>query len=480
MAENIRFIADLDARKFNRDVNTARKNARGIGSAIGAATKALTVATVAVGAFAGATAIGIKRAVDASSDLTESVNATRVVFGKYNDEFRRFGDEQQSVIKVTRAEFNQFGAQIGGILQNYGSGVQQSVKQTQGLISIAADLASVYNVDVQEALVAVRAGLVGETEGLRRFGIDISVNALQAAGLVTQASSQAEKAQARINLLTRQAAKVQGDAAATQMEYAAQSRLTGINITEIAATIGRKFEPVLLSGTIALNEMLVDLRAAFGDGGELSGGLQRIADFARVVVRNAVPAVRSTISFVVRLFDTIVDRFQVVIPAIAPLARDVSQFIISIYNTLYNTINPIFGTIKDNIQAVFNFLRDIGIGGGGVDLTSIAEKFDEIMTTIRQGFAELPEEIQGILKVIASSIIVAFLPLPPLLKVVLAPLISALLGAVGDLGKILSDGFNTLRERLAEEFPGLTQKLKNFGNTLRGVWAGVLAVLDFC
>jgi hypothetical protein len=48
---------------------------------------------------------------------------------------------------------------------------------SQKMVTLAADMASFNNADPAETLDALRAGLAGETEPLRRFGVSLSGDA---------------------------------------------------------------------------------------------------------------------------------------------------------------------------------------------------------------------------------------------------------------------------------------------------------------
>ncbi len=58
---------------------------------------------------------------------------------------------------------------IGALLQNMGMGLDATADNTTKLTQRAADMASVFNVDVSEALGAIQAGLRGEADPLERF-----------------------------------------------------------------------------------------------------------------------------------------------------------------------------------------------------------------------------------------------------------------------------------------------------------------------
>jgi hypothetical protein len=99
------------------------------------------------------------------------------------------------------------------------------------MVGLASDLASFNNTDPAEALEALRAGLTGETEPLKRYGINLNDATLKAEamrlGLDTTGStlSANTKAQAAYSLIMQQSSLAQGDFARTSAGLANQQRI---------------------------------------------------------------------------------------------------------------------------------------------------------------------------------------------------------------------------------------------------------------
>ena len=60
---------------------------------------------------------------------------------------------------------------------------RQGRRAVTKLTELGADLASFYNTDVSAALDAIRSGIVGESEPLRRYGVLLSETRVQAKAL---------------------------------------------------------------------------------------------------------------------------------------------------------------------------------------------------------------------------------------------------------------------------------------------------------
>ena len=102
---------------------------------------------------------------------------------------------------------------------------------SQGLVQLAADLASFNNIGVDEALLKLQSGLVGETEPLRALGVNLNAAAVQAEALKmglaanVETLTAADMAQARYALILQQTTTAQGDLARTSDGWANQNRI---------------------------------------------------------------------------------------------------------------------------------------------------------------------------------------------------------------------------------------------------------------
>ena len=214
----------------------------------------------------------------AASNLEESVNAVNVVFKDAAGTILEFSKTASRSVLLSQASFNQLATETGALLQNFGLSQQQAADQTLLLSQRAADLASVFNTDVSDALGAINAALRGETEPIRRYAADVTDATLQqfalAEGLdvTVAAMSQAEKAQLRLRVLMSQTADVQGDVANTSDSVANQTRRIRAEMADAAATIGTSLLPHLsrLLGHVA------SIATAVGDWLQANEGLARV------------------------------------------------------------------------------------------------------------------------------------------------------------------------------------------------------------
>ena len=130
--------------------------------------KGLAVAGGAAVAFS--VAVGVK-AVKAASNLGEQINKNRVVFGKGAKMILAFGKTTASSMGISNEKALEFAGTFGNMLVPMGIARLRAAQISKELVKLAADMASFNNASPEEVLEALRAGLAGETEPLRRFGI---------------------------------------------------------------------------------------------------------------------------------------------------------------------------------------------------------------------------------------------------------------------------------------------------------------------
>lgn len=190
------------------------------------------------------------KAIQAASDLNESVNAVNVVFGEASGKIEKFGKDSAESIGLSTRAFNQMATPLGAMLQNAGLGADKAADSTINLTKRAADMASVFNTDVSEAMTAIQAAMRGEADPIERFGVNMSAAAVQAEALALGINKSwnemtaEEKATARLSAFFKQTDKVAGDFANTSGELANQQRITAAETENLGARIGKNLIPV--------------------------------------------------------------------------------------------------------------------------------------------------------------------------------------------------------------------------------------------
>jgi hypothetical protein len=195
--------------------------------------------------YAAKTAIDfLGSAIEAASDLGEQTSKVSVVFGDANKRVLAFAGTTSQSLGISRREALTTAGTFGNLFRAIGLTTDTSADMSIQLVRTAADLASFNNASPQEVLEAMRAGLVGETEPLRRFGINISDAAMRAEllaeGIELQSGplTAAQKAQAAYQLILKQTTLAQGDFERTSGSLANQQRILSATWDDQKAKLG--------------------------------------------------------------------------------------------------------------------------------------------------------------------------------------------------------------------------------------------------
>jgi len=263
--------------------------------------------------------MGMKSIIGSASDLNEATNAANVTFGEGASIITDWGEKAATQAGLAKSEFFQMGAATGAMLQNFGLDSKEAADETINLTKRAADMASIFNTDVSDALGAVQSALRGESEPIRRYGVSMSVATIEAKALSmglgkttvdmtkvngimlkaegiqidyakavkkygaeslqareiaqkyketedqlaeamkggTTVLSQAEKTQAGLALFYQQTDKFAGDFVNTSDELANSGRILSAELKNEAAALGAQLLPYVLKAVTFLRELIV-------------------------------------------------------------------------------------------------------------------------------------------------------------------------------------------------------------------------------
>lgn len=291
MAENTVRIKVVAEDRASGQLGKVKQEASGMGGAFKAAQANWLALTAGIAAAGGAIAT-IKSMVGAASDLEESTSKARVVFGQFFPEVEKFAkDAAQSMGQSTQATLEAtatFGNLFTALEVLPGAATDMSME----LVKLSADLASFNNIGTEEALVALRSGIVGEAEPLRRLGVSINAATVELKAMelglaaTKKEITDADKVTARYALILEQTTTAQGDFERTSGGLANQQRILAAEVMNLQADLGTLLLPTMIEFTGAMIDAVGvanDLGAALGRlgsvqlpdflGGSVSGWL---------------------------------------------------------------------------------------------------------------------------------------------------------------------------------------------------------------
>ena len=306
----VKFISDIigatkGIKKVGDDLGTLGKQVdAGLGSKLkGIMPSFKTVAVAGSAAFAAATA-GAYKAIEAASDLSESQSKVGVVFGNSAKQVEDFAKASATSFGITRQAALEATGTYGNLFQAFGVGQGQAAEMSTTLVGLAADLASFNNTTVDDAILALRSGLSGETEPLKRYGIAINDVRLKEEarnmGLYSGkgALDITAKTQAAYALILKDSTLAQGDFERTSGGLANQQRILKAQLSDVTAQIGSVMIPAFLDAVSFINNSILPAFANFGSAlqeGGLAGGI----DFIATRFKEAAPKVLSALGEII-------------------------------------------------------------------------------------------------------------------------------------------------------------------------------------
>ncbi len=364
-------------------VTAGNNMAKGVGTGFGAKIKGY-IAPLAVG-FAGTfAAMGVanffRDSTNAASDFGESANAIKVAFGDSAGAIAALGETASTRLGLSSIAFNDIATRFSGFAGTIAGKSGDVAGVIDDLSTRGADFASVFNLNVNDALGIFQSGLAGETEPLRKFGIDLSAAAVQAFAVengIAKAGkemTEQEKVQARYGLLMQATAKTQGDFANTSDGLANQQRILGAQMTELQITVGNLLLPVLTGLASFANTVLIP--AFQGIFGFISENIPTILTFAGVlgtllIAFNAVRIATAAWSVVQGILNAVMAMNPLTLVAIAVAAliagivflatkttffQDAWKVMTKFVSDAWNTVTKFFDDTFKNIAGWFSGL----------------------------------------------------------------------------------------------------------------------------
>lgn len=433
-----------------------------------------TLGTVAV-ALAGALSVRAvtdfaKTSINAASDLEESLNALSVSYGAASEGIAKLGEDAATRLGVTQSAFNQAAVRFSAFAERIvgeGGNVEGFVDD---ITTRAADFASVFNIDVAEALQVFQSGLSGEAEPLKRFGINLLQSEVQAYALregiiaVGEQMTEEQKVQARYGLLMESTAKTAGDFANTSDGLANSQRILQANFQDMQATVGGALLPAFAALSAGLLPVVEQLGPVLGDAVEsLTPAIEDLAGQIPGLLSSFMPLVpmfvnligvvlqlaQAALPILVRLFESFIPTMEALLPPVMSLIDELLPPLADLFITLLDATLPI-------IEAVLPILTDLLVALAPI-LVKLVNAFLPLIDLIVPILTELLEFLIPILTTVAE-----------ILAVLLVEAVNYLIGTFEDFMTFL-EPFTKFFE---DTFGGIQTFFYTIINSLIGMWEG--------
>lgn len=405
-----------DASKFNKATAEATQHAStltsglqkvGTGMVIGAGIAAFHALSAAVGSAVGF----VQGSIKSASDLNETMSKVGVVFGDSAEAVVGWSQTAATALGMSSGQALAAAGDYGNLFVSMGLTGAKATEMSTSMVQLAADLGSFNNASPEQTLAAIRSGLLGESEPLKQFGVNLNEATIKAkamelgliettvsmedarlaelalqkatmevadatkkhglssmeaqTALAKQAKAQdtlekllagtpntltaAQKAQAAYAVILAQTATAQGDFARTSNGLANQQKIAEAKMADLSATIGQKLLPVALA-----------LQTAFVD--------KVIPAFESVF--NAVAPIGEAVGYVVEVLlsgDDVAQGFVETMEnlgekiGLGPLFRTLSEAIVDVASVAIPTISAAFdvmtGTVLPAVGGAFDWIR---------------------------------------------------------------------------------------------------------------------------
>lgn len=193
----------------------------------------------------------ISKGIKLSSDYTETMNLFTVSMGQYAEEAYNYAQTVSEAMGIDPAEWMKAQGTLMTLVKGFGVAGDRASVMSQQLTQLGYDLASFFNITVEDAMTKLESGIAGELEPLRRLGYDLSQAKLEAVATslgidkLVSSMTQAEKAELRYYAIMTQVTDAHGDMARTLNAPANQMRVLNAQVTQLGRAFGNFFIPLL-------------------------------------------------------------------------------------------------------------------------------------------------------------------------------------------------------------------------------------------
>lgn len=266
---------------------------------------AATLSITAIAAFG-------KSCIQLGSDLAEVQNVVDVTFGSMSKQVDVFSKNAITKFGLSETAAKKYMGIYGSMTRSFGFGEQQAYEMSAAITGLTGDVASFYNISLDQASTRLKAIWTGETESLKELGVVMTQNALDqyalanGYGKTTAKMSEAEKVMLRYSFVQNRLSLANGDFARTSHQWANQTRVLALQFESLKATIGQGlinvFTPVIqvINTVLAKMQTLANYFKAFTDalfgnagGSSSSNALSNAAGSSGAVADNLGNAAKS-------------------------------------------------------------------------------------------------------------------------------------------------------------------------------------------
>lgn len=327
----------VDNRRFRGALSAARKSAMALGDTVTAVARQVRFAFIGMAA-------GFGLAVKQAADAEEAASKFGFVFKDQAEDAGAALDEFAKRSNRSRYELRAMAGDLQALIGPMGGTIEESSRMSVEMAKLATDLSSFFNVSESDALTALRAGIVGEAEPLRRLGVQINAVKVEQEALAQGWIKSKDdltpliRTQAIYNIVMRETAQAQGDAERTAGSFTNQMRGLWAAIKDLSIDAASPFLGVLGDLIGMLREMLPSSERAR----EASERFAAAFDEARPTIRAFFDTAKSVVLGTIDIFRT---GFGYI-----------SEVVLRLWNWLTGSTSSTFQTVTEQVQDALDLI----------------------------------------------------------------------------------------------------------------------------
>lgn len=216
-------------------------------------------------------------AFNKSNEYIESLNLFKVSMGEASDAAMEYAETVSKAMGIDIAEWITGQGTFMRMATGFGIASDQAEIMSQNLTQLAYDMASFFNTDVETAMQKLQSGMSGQIKGLKAWGYNLSVAALQETALSlgieqsVRTMTEAQKAQLRYITLIQKSQGVMGDMAKTINTPANSMRILQAQMERLQRALGNivsvlitRYIPYIMAFVDVMEEAANALAKAWG------------------------------------------------------------------------------------------------------------------------------------------------------------------------------------------------------------------------
>jgi phage-related minor tail protein len=399
-----------------------------------------------------------------ASDLEENLNKVDVAFGNDAQTVKSWADNATAQFGLSKNAALEAASLFGDMGTAMGLTTGDAAEMSTNLAGLAGDLSSFKNIDVEQAMNALKGVFTGETESLKGLGIIMNQTNLKQfaedTGLVYDELSQAELVTLRYNYVLENTKNAAGDYARTSDGTANSIRTLQATVSNLTAELGTALLPIITP----IIQKITEFAQSFAGLDE--GTKNTIVTVGLVIA--AIGPLLTVIGTVISTIGTIMTMAPALSAAIGALSGPIGLVVVAIAGAiaagialwknwdtvkiavakLYVAIQTAFQNILSTATTIFNNLR-----------STISSIVSSISSTVSSVFNNIRSTVTGIVSSISSTVSSVFGSIP-----------GAISGAIGGVVGIVSGVFDNVRSTISNAINGAKDTVLGAVNSIKGAF----------